>query len=416
MKKVLMMITMAFGIMNANAQYQLTNPGFDGTWNTCTPWVGKSSSTTSGTTPTGWCVANVIGTSSGLGKTVVGTSDTDRNGASNCYSCKLTNGEYSGNVIPGYVTLGTAWNTAKGISGGNADGGSWGGISFTGTPDAIEFWYKRSVSSGSQPGSVVAYMWKGSTSQANVPANVVVIGSPTTVTMVNRDRNILGISTDQGGTVTYSSDFSLIASLMTGDDHVVNITDTPSSWTKKTCEFTYHNATDRPTMINVVFGSMDYFANRSNHTSGNTLTVDDVKLLYYSELASATYNNAAVSFTNGAATVDAEYDASKLALTSNGHGATIEKSYNEETGVLTIMVKGEDFSVDTTNYHTYTIQFNTAVAGDLDGNGVVDDEDIAAIISMIKNPATKTDAADLNGDTKVNVGDITAAVNLMLKK
>ena len=33
---------------------------------------------------------------------------------------------------------------------------------------------------------------------------------------------------------------------------------------------------------------------------------------------------------------------------------------------------------------------------------------------MVLNPATKTDAADLNGDSEVNVADVTAAVNQML--
>ena len=412
MKKVLMMIAMAFGILNANAQYQLTNPGFDGTWSSISPYTGGSS-TTVGTTPSGWCVANVAGYKVVIigwtGSTQVASRVTGRTD----YACKLENKTTVGNVIPGYVTLGTSWNTAD-TSGGNSDGGSFGGVSFTGTPDAMEFYYQRTASDNSQPASVVAYMWKGSTSQANVPVSIG--SSPTKVTMTNRDRNILGMTYSKGGDVTYSSDFSLIASIMEDDAHMVKISDTQSSWTKKTVEFTYHNNTDKPTMINVVFGSMDYFTDRSDHKSGNTLTVDDVKFLYYSELASATYDNAAVGFTNGVATVDAKYDASKLALTSNGHGATIEKSYNEETGVLTIMVKGEDFSVDATNYHTYTIQFNTAVAGDLDGNGVVDADDIATIVSMVLNPATKTDAADLNGDSEVNVADVTAAVNQMLNK
>lgn len=425
MKKVLSIIALSFVAIVANAQYQLTNPGFDGTWSSITPYTGGSSKTV-GTTPSGWCVANVAGYKFGsiwFGSTEVAS----RVDGHTDYACKLENQTTAGNVIPGYVTLGTSWNTAD-TSGGNSDGGSFGGVSFTGTPDAMEFYYQRTASDNSQPASVVAYMWKGSTSQASVPVSIG--SSPTTATMTNRDRSILDMTYSKGGTVTKSSDFSLIATLSETHSYLKNgssteyenayiayLSEEKSSWTKKTVEFTYHNNTDKPTMINIVFAAVDFFTNRSNHISGNTLTVDDVKFLYYSELATATYDENAVSFTNGTATVNATYDASKLALTSNGHGATIEKSYNESTGLLTITVKGENFSEDATNYHTYTIQFNLPqVAGDLDGSGEVDADDIAIIINMIKDPSTKTDAADLNGDSEVNVGDITAAVNLMLNK
>ena len=371
MKKLFIALSLAAFALGAQAQYQLTNPGFDGTWSAIQPYTGGGS-TNVGTTPDGWCVANVAGYNfiGWIGSTVVGTADTDRTGVTNGHSCKLQNVEYAKNVIPGYITLGTSWNTAN-TSGGNSDGGSFGGASFTRTPDAIEFYYKRTAADNSQPASVVAYMWKGSTSQTNVPVSI--SSSPKKVTMTNRDRNILGLSyslpTGDSNSPTYSSDFSLIASLMTGDEHIVRLTEEKSDWTKATYEFTYHNATDKPTMINVVFGAMDYFTDRSNHKKNNTLTVDDVKFLYYSELASCSYNGTAVTFTNGTATIDEFYDASKLSVASNGHGATIEKSMNEATQLLTITVKGEDISENASNYHTYTIQFKDAALSDLSYNG-----------------------------------------------
>ena len=372
MKKLFIALSLAAFALGAQAQYQLANPGFDDTWSAIQPYTGGGS-TNVGTTPDGWCVANVAGFNlfgTWMGSTVVGTADTDRTGVTNGHSCKLQNVEYASNVIPGYITLGTSWNTAN-TSGGNSDGGSFGGVSFTRTPDAIEFYYKRTAADNSQPASVVAYIWKGSTSQTNVPVSI--SSSPKKVTMTNRDRNILGLSyslpTGDSNRPTYSSDFSLIASLMTGDEHIVRLTEEKSDWTKATYEFTYHNATDKPTMINVVFGAMDYFTDRSNHKKNNTLTVDDVKFLYYSELASCSYNGTAVTFTNGTATIDEFYDASKLSVASNGHGATIEKSMNEATQLLTITVKGEDISENASNYHTYTIQFKDAALSDLSYNG-----------------------------------------------
>ena len=208
-------------------------------------------------------------------------------------------------------------------------------------------------------------MWKGKTKQTNVPVSIS-SSNPKKVEMINRDRNILGMSyslpTGDSNKPTYE-DFSLIASLMTGEEHIIRLTEEKSDWTKATYEFTYHNATDKPTMINVVFGAMDYFTDRSNHKKNNTLTVDDVKFLYYSELASCSYNGTAVTFTDGTATIDEFYDAEKLNITSNGHGATIEKSMNEDTQLLTITIKGEDISENASNYHTYTIQFKASEPG-----------------------------------------------------
>ncbi|MBQ0019599.1 MAG: InlB B-repeat-containing protein [Bacteroidales bacterium] len=87
------------------------------------------------------------------------------------------------------------------------------------------------------------------------------------------------------------------------------------------------------------------------------LIIDDVRLVYNSELASATIGETAVEFVDGAATVDALYDAEALTLTSNGRAATIETAYDSKTGVLTITVKGQDYEADNTNVHVYTIQY-----------------------------------------------------------
>lgn len=100
----------------------------------------------------------------------------------------------------------------------------------------------------------------------------------------------------------------------------------------------------------------------TNPTPGGSvddeLILDDVRLIYYSELASLNYDGKNY-FQQGNTnyTIDALYDESKLTCTSNGKGATIEKSYDEASAVLTITVKGNDFSVNSSNVHTYKIQF-----------------------------------------------------------
>lgn len=93
-------------------------------------------------------------------------------------------------------------------------------------------------------------------------------------------------------------------------------------------------------------------------TANDELIIDDVRLIYYSDLSSLSYDGKEYfNSDNTNYTIDAVYDASKLNCTSNGKGATIEKVYDRKTGVLTITVKGNDFSEDPTNVHTYTVQF-----------------------------------------------------------
>lgn len=100
----------------------------------------------------------------------------------------------------------------------------------------------------------------------------------------------------------------------------------------------------------------------TNPTPGGSaddeLILDDVRLIYYSELASLNYDGQDY-FQQGNTnyTIDALYDESKLTCTSNGKGATIEKSYDEASAVLTITVKGNDFSVNSSNVHAYKVQF-----------------------------------------------------------
>lgn len=99
----------------------------------------------------------------------------------------------------------------------------------------------------------------------------------------------------------------------------------------------------------------------TNPTAGGSkddeLILDDVKLIYNSDIETATYNNETIVFVEGKATIDSEYDETKLELVANGRAATIETKLNESY-LLTITVKGENISEEKENYHTYTIQFN----------------------------------------------------------
>ena len=354
MKKLFTLFLLGCAAATANAQQ--IKGDFD-QWEDCYPWEkGAKSTTPKGTTPVGWTVSNVPmfeiakPVEEGEGKAV-----------------RLYNTELMGQSVPAYITIGTTWATAETnvTTVRNADGGSFGGVEFRYLPDGIKFRYKRDSSNGTERASVIAYMWTGSYTQTNVPSNTAMgfgfWGTAVKVTMTDRDRNILGEETATGDTpATPSQDFQLIASL---EEY---ITEDKSEWATFEANFDY-KTTDLSdlgtTKLNVIISANDYFADRSTIVANNSLTIDDVELVYNSQLASLSYDGTAVEDFDKDTyryDIDAAYDESKLACTSNGKGATIDKrDYNEETGVLTITVKGNDWSEENKNEHVYTIQFKT---------------------------------------------------------
>ena len=129
-----------------------------------------------------------------------------------------------------------------------------------------------------------------------------------------------------------------------------------TEWTKFTADFTYTGNDETPDVHYMLASAT------TNPTPGGSandyLRLDDVKLIYYHSLSSCTYDGQTVTFDgNNAASVSALYDENKLAYVKKGVGATVEKEYNDATGVLTITVKGNDYEVDKNSVTTYTIQF-----------------------------------------------------------
>ncbi len=424
MKKLFTFIAVICLALNASAQYQV-NGSFDGDWVKCYPWEGEGQSNSAqGTQPSGWCIANVRGMG-GTGATTVGSEGTGRNDSGKSVVLTNTPNPLSKKqIVPGYMTLGTSWATARAtllgsVTEGTADGGSFGGIAFSYHPDALRLFYKRAHHTNDKPdvvnlnerASVIAYTWKGTWTQEDVPQTTS-LGNPSKYPMIDRDRNVMfNASGTVGGAISKTKDAELIASI----EHYIE--GDASEWTELIIPFTY-NTSSKPEKLNIIIAAEDYFADRSVIGNGNQITVDDIELLYYSELASAKYDGADVSFNDdGAATIDAPYDASKLTdLTSNGRKATIETSYNEESAVLTITVKGEDISENASNFHTYTIQF--LKKGDVNGDKSVTIADVTALVNIIlgKSQAPASGVANVNGEDGVTIADVTALVNIILGK
>ena len=338
---------------------------FSGDWETCIPWDSKGNTESSGTQPKGWHISNVHTL---LGAVVAGEKAEGSNGTT--VAVKLTNQDLSGQKIPAYMSLGTPWATAETYFSKvrKADGGVFGGLDFTYRPDAISFDYQRDNSKKKENATAIAYLWKGTWTQTNVPGNTAVgfagYGTATKVTMTNRDRNVLGNETS----VTLgdkpakpSEDAKLIAKLEQSISE-----STKGTWKSMTIPFTYNDDTAVPEYINVIFAANDYFGDRNGIVAGNSLTIDNVKLVYYHALNSLTYNGTPVAnFDEGTTeyTLNGKLaeDFDKVKFTIKGVGATYDVAKDEANNVATITVKGNDYDVNPSSKTVYTIKFDGTV-------------------------------------------------------
>lgn len=340
------------------------NGGFDDTWVDCIPWDSKATNKTVGTRPVDWNISNVCAINAPIVGQVtytVGKSIDNGNGK----AVKLTNKVAYGNGIPAYLTLGTPWATAKGINAENPDGGTFGGKKFTYRPDAISFDYQHNTEKGAENATAIAYMWKGNWTQKNVPATTDA-GSganPKKCIMINRDRNVLGNETSAtlGDPAEPSKDAKLIAKLEQSISESTN-----GTWKSMTIPFTYNDDTAVPEYINVIFAANDYFGDRKSIIKDNSLTIDNVKLVYYHALNSLTYNgNKVANFNEGTTeyTLSGKLaeDFDKVKFTIKGAGATYDVAKDEVNNVATITVKGNDYDVNPSSKTVYTIKFDGTV-------------------------------------------------------
>lgn len=338
---------------------------FSGDWETCIPWDSEGNTKASGTQPKGWHISNV---QTLLGAVVAGDKAEGSNGTT--VAVKLTNQDLSGQKIPAYMSLGTPWATAETYFSKvrKADGGVFGGLDFTYRPDAISFDYQRDNSKKKENATAIAYLWKGTWTQTNVPGNTAVgfagYGTATKVTMTNRDRNVLGNETSAtlgDKPAKPSKDAKLIAKLEQPISESTN-----GTWKSMTIPFTYNDKTAVPEYINVIFAANDYFGDRNGIVAGNSLTIDNVKLVYYHALNSLTYNGTPVAnFAEGTTeyTLNGKLveDFDKVKFTIKGVGATYDVAKDEVNNVATITVKGNDYDVNPSSKTVYTIKFDGTV-------------------------------------------------------
>lgn len=359
MKKIFTSLFAATAVALTVGAQQLPNNGFEEAWIECVPWTSTGNTKAEGTTPTSWMVSNTIGTGGNLpvGNTTIAENVAGYNSVG---AVKVENKEinlvFVKKTIPGYFGLGTPWATST-STGKNMAGGEFGGIAFAFRPDALQFMYQ---STGSDQPTVLAYTWNGKFVQKEVSGNIVVSGKPTKIDMVDRDRNVIGMEdAPQGGEVTEKG--TLVALINT------RLEATTANWTKGNLEFTYSDAA-APEKINVVFAAGDYFT--TSPAKANSITVDDVKLIYYSRLKSLKVNGVDVpEFAPNTYeyNVDAEMPADASAIAAecmgNSGSAKAEVALDAANNKATVTVTNSNVGgtdVDGEESHVYTLNFKPA--------------------------------------------------------
>lgn len=258
---------------------------------------------------------------------------TGRNGSAVKLQNKYVGAMGIGSNAPAFISFATPWVYAVSTV-SDCDGGMYGSMPFNYRPDAIKGWFKRPGGTG-ENAHIIVYLWKG-TFKNNIKS------AKSNDTKDDTDRAVMGQVSSTGNGVRIAS-----------CDHAFSTT-TNNDWQEITVPINYENDYI-PEKLNIIISSGDYW-NRNNVKDGSVLEADDVEFVYYSELASLTYNGKNY-FQQGKTsyTIDEPYYENKLSVTSNGRGAVIEKSFNEETCVLTITVKGNDCAASGSRVQGYTI-------------------------------------------------------------
>lgn len=238
---------------------------------------------------------------------------------------------------PAFINFGTPWVYAVSNK-SKCDGGVYGGMSFSYKPDAIKGRYKRTPATKAEKARIIAYLWSG-TFKSSIPSG------KSTRMQDDVDRAIMGRVSGVTG------DGKLVASCDYGFETTKN-----NDWEEIIVPINYKLTDVVPTKMNVIISSDDYW-NRGNMVENSTLEVDDVQFVYYHALESITYKGKTIKMEEGKnfynLLIDEDFDISKFSYEKIGAGATVDKSFDPKSQILTVTVKGNDFNVNPKSVTVY---------------------------------------------------------------
>lgn len=291
--------------------YQLPNVGFEN-------WKGKCDATfftensswdsnTPGNEPSSWCSSN-IQFGAYKAETVTKQSESNSNFA------RITN-LLTGATIPsvqrnGLLSLGQNWYTIYGRGtnlGGNnaanvfAQNGCFGGVEFTGRPDAIYGTFrKQEKNNKTEDFHLVAYTWTG-TIKGDVPGALTSSGSifsgytgkiKNWCTLENADRAIIG------SVKPSIINENTVRNIDAKNGNVIAWADYTESgsfdWKPITVELKYISD-DAPALTNVIISAGNIWDSRAAVTD-NYIDADNVRYAYFSRLSNASIDGYAFDF------------------------------------------------------------------------------------------------------------------------
>lgn len=332
MKKFLMTLALGGFALGASAQYQVQNSNFE-------QWENVSYKKISGEEPLHW--NSFITGTGGLKGMACKISQLEhstdvRPGSKGSFSAKIKDYDVQiagvhtayaqGNMTTGCINMG---NTQASIYGNEKKKGNCNytktdddnfNQKFSGRPDAMRVWVKFYSSNANYRAKVSTNLHTDGYYQdpngGDCSAKLVAIAENTSIAPTNK-------------------------------------------WTELVVPFKYEGTDKtRPAYALVSFSTN---VTPGAGTGSDYMLIDDLEYIYYHSLIDLKYDGKTLDgFSENTLNYnlsDVVYDANKLLPTKKGEGATIKKSFNEETGVLTIAVKGDDFSNNPASVTTYTVQF-----------------------------------------------------------
>ncbi|MEG1838801.1 MAG: PCMD domain-containing protein [Bacteroidaceae bacterium] len=365
MKKITTLLMGATLLLTTSVQAQQIKGDLDADWVKDTKGNGAlpGKYLRPGIQPLGWEASNVNQKVLMSMSMILVTPDANKTGTTG-NSAKMENKYVGvmniGSNAPAYITLGTPW--VFGVSDiPKCDGGTIGGAEFTYRPDSLVGYYKRTIGSkGSEPALILSYLWKGtsvSTVKTNPKGN---LSSSSTTQVQDQDLCILGKKNADSGN----------AQLIGKAEY--NIEGTLADWTRIAVPMEYSN-NEIPEKVNIVLSSANYW-NRGAIKAENILWADDVVFAYNSKLTSLSIDGTPL---NGFDKNKFTYTnlilgdaAPQIVAVSDGKGATVTVSALANNKI-TIVVKGNDYNTNSTNVHTYTLEFDNSTSIDSNESSLV---------------------------------------------
>lgn len=320
MKKIftLLFCSLIFCAVNAQGLYQFEDAGFEGTWEGDEP-IGWSSFSTANANELS---SFIRGTAKSISPKPSKVAGYYSNSAVQIYSKEAKimgiGANANGNITTGIINMGSTTPASSANYNYTATNNDEFNMLFAGRPDAAVFYAK--FTSGGSPNGRATFILHDEVNY--------------------RDPEI----SSQAGNRVGKAQVDIPAS---------------SDWKYYKADFKY----DRDTPAKqYMLASVT-----TNPTPGGTkndyLVLDDVYFLYYSTLSALSYPGASISFKEDTYYYDLSsvaYEAGKVSYTKKGAGATVSESFDEELQKLIITVRGNDYSVDKSNEHIYTLQFKSA--------------------------------------------------------